>query len=90
MTDNHDPALAPGQIAWFSSEEDGRVFRRGKHKGRPLEEVARLEKDYLSWMLSAEDMDEDVLRIVRNAIEATSPQTPLEPTDHPIPHPNEP
>ncbi len=75
---------------WFSSEEDGRVFRRGKHKGRPLEEVARLERDYLSWMLGAEDMDEDVLRIVRAAIEATSRHTPLEPTDDPNPDPNAP
>ena len=54
---------------WFRSESDGaRVFRRGKHRGRTLADVAAHEPDYLSWMLSAEDMDEEVLDAVRRAL----------------------
>ena len=52
---------------WFSTEEDGRVFRRGKHKGRTLAEVAATAPDYLQWMMGAEDMDEEVVAIVREA-----------------------
>ncbi|HSM61621.1 MAG TPA: 3'-5' exonuclease [Longimicrobiales bacterium] len=68
---------------WFSSGEDGRVFRRGKHRGRPLEEVAAVEPDYLRWMLGAEDMDEEVLDLVRGALERAAPSIPFaEPPDH--------
>ncbi|MGD8321965.1 MAG: 3'-5' exonuclease [Gemmatimonadota bacterium] len=74
---------------WFSSEEDGRVFRRGKHKGRPLDEIARLEPDYLQWMLGADDMDEDVLRIVRDAIRRATPTPPTLPGNEPFPDPDE-
>lgn len=56
---------------WFHTDDDGtRIFRRGKHKDRTLEDVARTEPDYLHWMLSAEDMDVAVLKIVRGALEA--------------------
>lgn len=58
---------------WFGSEDDGRPFRRGKHKGRPLDEVATQEPDYLHWMLGADDMDEDVLKIVRDALQRANP-----------------
>jgi hypothetical protein len=30
--------------------------------------VARQERDYLDWMLGAEDMDEEVLAVVRSAL----------------------
>lgn len=54
---------------WFRREKDGDfTFRRGKHKGRRLKEVAVSEMDYLQWMLGAEDMDPEVLRIVRDAL----------------------
>ncbi len=54
---------------WFRRSEDGgRVFRRGKHKGRTLAEVALHEPDYLSWMLATDDMDGEVLRVVREAL----------------------
>jgi DNA polymerase-3 subunit epsilon len=62
---------------WFGPTEEGRVFRRGKHKGRPLDEVARTEADYLHWMLGAEDMPDEVLRIVRDAL-ANAAQASLE------------
>jgi hypothetical protein len=35
-----------------------------------LEDVARHEGDYLSWMLGAEDMDDEVLDVVRSALES--------------------
>jgi DNA polymerase III subunit epsilon len=56
---------------WFSSEEDGRVLRRGKHKGVPLAKLARDDPGYLRWMLGADDMDEEVLRLVREALAAS-------------------
>ncbi len=74
---------------WFSSEEDGRVFRRGKHRGRPLDEVAAQEPDYLYWMLSPDDMDDEVKRIVREALDRATPRPPdtagLGTSNEPIP-----
>jgi DNA polymerase-3 subunit epsilon len=55
---------------WFEDTEAGLLFRRGKHTGRLLEDVARHEGDYLSWMLGAEDMDDEVLDVVRSALES--------------------
>jgi DNA polymerase-3 subunit epsilon len=53
---------------WFGDDGAGKVFRRGMHKGRALDEVARDEADYLRWMLGVEDMGEDVVAIVREAL----------------------
>jgi DNA polymerase-3 subunit epsilon len=53
---------------WFVRTEGGLVFRRGRHRGRPLLEVAALERDYLDWMLSADEMDDEVLAVVRAAM----------------------
>jgi DNA polymerase III subunit epsilon len=54
---------------WFRRGADGDfTFRRGKHRGKSLKEVARTEMDYLQWMIGAEDMDPEVLRIVRDAL----------------------
>ena len=58
---------------WFKDGSEGRAFRRGKHKGRTLAEVALSESDYLQWMLTAQDMDEEVLSIVREALAGPSP-----------------
>ncbi len=56
---------------WFGRDGEGRfLFRRGKHRGRPLEQIAMEESDYLHWMLSAADMDEGVREIVRRALHA--------------------
>jgi DNA polymerase-3 subunit epsilon len=58
---------------WFTDGPEGRVFRRGKHRGRSLADVAANEPDYLTWMLSTEDMDAEVVRVVREAL----PSPPL-------------
>jgi DNA polymerase-3 subunit epsilon len=55
---------------WFDRREGALVFRRGKHRGEPLTQVAATAPDYLQWMLGAEDMDEEVLQAVRAALEA--------------------
>lgn len=60
---------------WFLDAGDGLLFRRGKHRGRPLDEVAAQERDYLEWMLGTEDMDEEVLAVVRAAL-SRSPTPP--------------
>jgi DNA polymerase-3 subunit epsilon len=56
---------------WFSPEDEGRVFRRGKHRGTPLADVVRDAPDYLQWMLGLSDMDESVLDVVRDALGIT-------------------
>ncbi len=59
---------------WFSRGAEGLIFRRGKHRGVPLATVAATRPDYLRWMLGAEDMDEEVLLVVRDALEVGSGQ----------------
>jgi DNA polymerase-3 subunit epsilon len=54
---------------WFGSPEDGRPFKRGKHKGQSLADVARDAPDYLRWMLGTDDMDDEVLSVVRAALD---------------------
>lgn len=58
---------------WFTGADGERVFRRGRHRGQALRDVAREAPDYLQWMLGAEDMDEDVLAIVRDALARFAP-----------------
>ena len=58
---------------WFGTAEEGHVFRRGKHKGEPLAQVAAKSPDYLRWMLGVDDMDEDVLSLVQEAVAARAP-----------------
>lgn len=59
---------------WFTSPEEGRLFRRGKYKGKALKEVAKEAPDYLEWMLGADDMDPDVLAVVREALGRGQPE----------------
>lgn len=58
---------------WFLTRDGELILRRGKHRGTPLEKLAATEPDYLRWMLGAEDMDEEVLRVVREALEGLRP-----------------
>ena len=54
---------------WFSRRDGELVFRKGKHKGSPLGKVAATAPDYLQWMSGLDDMDEEVIRAVRDALE---------------------
>jgi len=58
---------------WFDRRDEGLIFRRGKHRGRSLEEIAAQETDYLRWMMGAEDMDAEVLEVVSKALRALAP-----------------
>jgi DNA polymerase-3 subunit epsilon len=53
---------------WFQEREGDLVFRRGKHRGEKLSDVAASAPDYLRWMLGADDMDDEVLQVVRRAL----------------------
>ena len=53
---------------WFDIVDGRRMFRRGKHKGRFLDEIAREAPDYLHWMTGAENMGRDVLEIVGDTL----------------------
>jgi len=53
---------------WFQEKEGVLVFRRGKHRGDTLAKVVAEAPDYLQWMLGADDMDEEVLQVVRKAL----------------------
>ncbi len=53
---------------WFHEKDGALVFRRGKHRGEALNQVASSAPDYLKWMLGADDMDEEVLALVREAL----------------------
>lgn len=66
---------------WFAGPEHERVFKRGKHAGRPLADVAGTDPDYLQWMMRAEDMDEEVIRIVQEALAAPGPASDPAPPD---------
>lgn len=57
---------------WFELDDDGTcTFRRGKHRGRSLHEVAESEPDYLRWMLSDElsDFGEELRAVVSEALD---------------------
>lgn len=53
---------------WFEATEEGLTFRRGKHRGRPLEQVARTDQGYLEWMLGLDDMDPELAEILDRAL----------------------
>lgn len=55
---------------WFECRKDGgHTFRRGKHRGRDLVEVAGRHRDYLEWMLALDDLGDAVKEVVRGGIE---------------------
>jgi DNA polymerase-3 subunit epsilon len=67
--DEHSPYDGPlGQ--WFRVTEEGLAFRRGKHEGRFLDDVAREDASYLEWMLRLDDLRPQVAEALRNALEA--------------------
>ncbi len=69
---------------WFQASDEGAlVFRRGKHKGTALAAVALMEPDYLHWMIGAEEMPIEVIRVVQEALDA-----PPDPSQADLPFPD--
>ena len=63
--------VAPFRTAleqWFQDVDGERLFRKGKHKDRPLAQVALETPDYLRWMLSLDDLEAEVATAVREAL----------------------
>lgn len=56
----------------FFTRVEGEIrFAMGKHRGQPLDGVARHNRDYLLWMLK-QDFFEDTKSVVRNALNRSS------------------
>lgn len=54
---------------WFDAARGAPlVFKRGKHQGKRLDELAASEPDYLRWMLGLDDLGEEVKAVVRQAL----------------------
>ncbi|NNM32118.1 MAG: 3'-5' exonuclease [Gemmatimonadetes bacterium] len=70
---------------WFSQEDRGLVFRRGKHKGSTIDDVAQSAPDYLEWMMGADDMPAEVLDVVRQALSGVGSVDGADPSDVPAP-----
>ncbi|HIC15218.1 MAG TPA: 3'-5' exonuclease [Gemmatimonadetes bacterium] len=66
-----------GVDLWFSGLPEERVFRKGKNKGQNLADIALTSPDYLRWMLSLDDLDEDVVQVIEEALDAPVLQLPL-------------
>jgi DNA polymerase-3 subunit epsilon len=49
---------------WFEESDEGMLFRRGKHRGRLLEDIARTDPGYLEWMLGVDDMDPECAELL--------------------------
>ena len=61
------PADAVDRQGKFVVREGEIVFAFGKLRGRPLKEVARLERDYLEWILR-QDFPDDARALVERAL----------------------
>ncbi len=58
----------------FEWNDDGQaVFAFGKHRGKPLAEIARQYPDYLEWMLG-KDFPDEVVAILREALAGKYPE----------------
>ena len=62
------PENAADQSGKFVHEDGRVVFNFGKHKGKPLTEVASSAPDYLQWILGS-DFPDDAKQFVRDALD---------------------
>ena len=65
------PENAADRSGKFLLRDGAVVFNFGKHRGRPLVEVAGEAPDYLQWILGS-DFPEDAKRYVREALDGQS------------------
>lgn len=54
---------------WFRGVDGGLQLRKGKHRGLPLDEVARIDADYLRWIRGLDDTRREVAEAIDDAIE---------------------
>ncbi|MGD2068582.1 MAG: 3'-5' exonuclease [Gemmatimonadota bacterium] len=58
-----------GLATWFEEQGENLVFKKGKHRGRTLAEVAAAEPDYLVWIVDkADDIPGEVVEACRQAL----------------------
>jgi DNA polymerase-3 subunit epsilon len=69
---NPVPEDAVDRAGKFVRREGEVVFAFGKHKGRPLREVAARETDYLSWLLTC-DFAPDAKALIESALRGELP-----------------
>jgi DNA polymerase-3 subunit epsilon len=62
----HDLLVPVDVQVWFRREAGVVVFARGKHRGAPLQEVARHDASYLGWL--AERVLPDARRLIARAL----------------------
>ena len=62
------PAGAVDRSGKFVLREGEVVFAFGRQRGKPLREVARVQRDYLEWILKQQDFPEDARSLVRKAL----------------------
>lgn len=62
-----------GKIVW---KDNAAVLSFGKHRNRPLEQLAQQEPDYLKWITTA-NFSQHVIRIAAAALEGQFPTGPL-------------
>jgi len=66
------PDNAADQSGKFVKENGRVVFNFGKHKGKPLADIAASAPDYLQWILGS-DFPDDAKRFVREALDGQAP-----------------
>ena len=64
----HQSMIEVDIAGWFSRQAGEVVFRRGKHRGRLLNQVARADPGYLRWLLNQPVLP-DVRRLAGRALE---------------------
>jgi DNA polymerase-3 subunit epsilon len=55
--------------AWFRRVDGALVLKKGKYRGIELDEVARLDADYLGWIRGLDDTRREVAEAIDDAIE---------------------
>jgi DNA polymerase-3 subunit epsilon len=63
----HELLVDVDLAGWFRVEAEEVVFSRGKHRGRPLPQVARQDPGYLSWLLGRPLLD-DARALIERAL----------------------
>jgi DNA polymerase III subunit epsilon len=67
----HDRFATPDLQGRFRCEDGELIFNFGKHRGRPLREIAAEDPGYLVWMLGQDDFLDDVKGILSKALAET-------------------